>query len=92
MHMHVDHAIGFFLNGTWDAFYEHVSCISDIEYSRFEEMLPESIFTLWSEHRMSSEIMFKLCGAGGGGYFMVIAKPGIDVEYLVGQPVVRVAY
>lgn len=83
----VDHAIGYFLSGQWELFYQHLSLISAVEFDRFKEMLPEPIEFVWRQVRSSPNLCLKLCGAGGGGYFMGFARPGTDIEEELGVAV-----
>ena len=82
--VHVDHAIQDFLDGSWDMFYEHLQVISQVEFERFKEMLPEPIEFIWKQVKSSPNLCLKLCGAGGGGYFLGFAKPGVDIEAELG--------
>ena len=87
MIVHVDHAIQDFLDGSWDTFYDHLSVISKVEFERFKEMLPEPVEFIWNQVKSSPNLCLKLCGAGGGGYFLGFAKPGADIEGELGVPV-----
>jgi len=87
MIVHVDHAIETFLTGQWEVFYEHLSLISQVENERFKEMMPEQVEFIWKQAAASPNICMKLCGAGGGGFFMGFAKPGTDVEAELGVAV-----
>ncbi len=54
----------------WSAF----QAISSFEYRHFLEMIPTSILPLWEEGLTSGDFALKLCGAGGGGFMLGLAK------------------
>lgn len=76
---HTDHAIAFFLEGHWSAFFEHLHCISALQYAFFKRMIPPTVLELWEGSLEDRDVCIKLCGAGGGGYFMGIARPGTRI-------------
>jgi mevalonate kinase len=80
----VDHAIAYYLTGSWELFWEHLQIISEVQYTRFKEMLPEPVEVIWQKIMARGDIYLKLCGAGGGGYFLGFARPGVDVEAELG--------
>jgi len=80
----VDHAIDNFLNGSWELFWNYLHVISEMQFETFKDMLPEPIEHIWSEANQHPDIRIKLCGAGGGGYFLGFARPGINVEQMIG--------
>jgi mevalonate kinase len=49
--------------------------ISAIQWARFREMIPKSHQEIWKESLTDKEFAIKLCGAGGGGFLLVMAKP-----------------
>jgi len=55
----------------WDALWHATMHISNYQWDLFREMIPPPIQTLWSEGLQKREFCMKLCGAGGGGYFLV---------------------
>lgn len=85
--VNVDHAIDHFLTSSWELFWDYLHLISEMQFERFQEMIPEPIEDIWQGVRQNSNISMKLCGAGGGGYFLGFARPGIDVETEIGCPV-----
>lgn len=54
----------------WSAF----QAISSFEYQHFMEMIPTSILPLWEEGLVKGDFALKLCGAGGGGFMLGLAK------------------
>lgn len=44
--------------------------LSRLQYECMQEMIPEAIKGLWMEGIESRQFALKLCGAGGGGYFI----------------------
>ncbi len=82
--VNVDHAIDNFLSGSWDTFWDFLQLISEMQYAGFKEMLPEPVEHIWKSVMPRRDICLKLCGAGGGGYFLGFARPGIDVEQELG--------
>jgi mevalonate kinase len=47
--------------------------ISAIQLQFFAEFIPEAVRSHWKEGLSSGDFTMKLCGAGGGGYFLVFA-------------------
>lgn len=45
--------------------------ISRLQYLHFSKLIPDSIKSIWLEGLESRQFYVKLCGAGGGGYFLV---------------------
>jgi mevalonate kinase len=44
--------------------------ISQLQFEAFQEMIPASMQGIWLEGLKSKSYALKLCGAGGGGYFI----------------------
>ena len=73
----VEHAIYFFLNKSWEMFWGHLQIVSHFQKEKFSEMIPEHILNIWSKLDKNANLhQMKLCGAGGGGYFLVFSKNG----------------
>lgn len=53
------------------SFQQNFREISRIQYLYFDKMIPASIKEVWLAGLESKEYFIKLCGAGGGGFFMV---------------------
>lgn len=68
-----EHAIHFYMNGQNEKLEECISTISSFQREYFQEMIPEEIKNKWDELSSQPGVYMKLCGAGGGGYFLVIS-------------------
>lgn len=49
------------------SFYE----LSRFQYLHFSDMIPDAMKDLWMRGLETKEYLFKLCGAGGGGFFII---------------------
>ena len=71
---HVDPAINAWLSQDLESFWHHLYCISKAQY----ELLPEMIVDVWKpqwKHGLDGgKALFKLCGAGGGGFALSFEK------------------
>ena len=77
----VEHALHFYLAGQTSLLAEYINMISQFQREYFEEMIPSQIKTRWDELVAKPGVYMKLCGAGGGGYFIVIDTiGGIDLN------------
>lgn len=54
-----------------DAISRYWEQVSRISYILFEELIPDSMKEFWYEGMQTGSYYCKLCGAGGGGYFLV---------------------
>ncbi len=45
--------------------------ISQLQFEHFKEMIPADIHQIWMHGLETKKYFMKLCGAGGGGYFLV---------------------
>lgn len=68
----VEHALHFYLARETLMLEECISVISQFQREYFQEMIPAHVQRQWNELVAMPGVYVKLCGAGGGGYFLVI--------------------
>lgn len=76
----VDHAIHFYLSGSDRMLEECISVISSFQRQYFHEMIPPEVMEVWDSLVQKEGIYMKLCGAGGGGFFMIISTTGEEIN------------
>lgn len=75
--------INSFLNGNEHETFELFRRISELQLSKMNKMIIPEVFDLWKSILQSGEGAFKLCGAGGGGFYLVMVKStGIEQEFI----------
>lgn len=57
-------------------FIDNLNDISRLQYLYFENMIPLFLKDIWLKGLESREYFLKLCGAGGGGFFLVYSVNG----------------
>lgn len=73
-------------DGLQDAFRQ----ISQFQYDYFQKMIPADVAPLWERGLKSKDFSLKLCGAGGGGFMLGLAKNAETLERLqLGQAVLQ---
>ncbi|MEN0045696.1 MAG: hypothetical protein AAF806_01420 [Bacteroidota bacterium] len=75
----VENCIAALLQSNTDSLLEFTHEISYFQWQYFQPMIPEAIQTLWLNGLSSDWFKLKLCGAGGGGFFMGVTN---DLERL----------
>jgi mevalonate kinase len=76
----VDHAIHFYLNRSAEMLEECISVISQFQRNFFTEMIPPPVMEAWENIMRKERVYMKLCGAGGGGFFMIISASGEEIK------------
>ena len=76
----VDHAIHFYLSGTASMLEECISVISQFQRHHFTEMIPPIVREVWDGVMKKERVYMKLCGAGGGGFFMIISAAREEIH------------
>ncbi len=56
--------------------------ISSLQYKHFKKMIIPSIEKLWIESLGSEDFSIKLCGAGGGGFYLLMIKKEFETNLL----------
>ena len=56
--------------------------ISFLQFKYFKKMIIPSIEELWIESLGSEDFSMKLCGAGGGGFYLLMIKNGFETNTL----------
>lgn len=58
------------------SFIERFKDLSRLQYLYFEKMIPTSLKDIWLSGLETKEYYMKLCGAGGGGFFIIYSIDG----------------
>lgn len=69
----VEHAIHFYLSGTGSMLEECLRVISEFQREHFAWLIPDKVKEHWDQLVAMPGVYVKFCGAGGGGYFLVIS-------------------
>jgi len=78
-------AIEAFLTGNEKVLFEKMHSISHFQFKYFEEMIPDDFRKIWLDGLASDLYKLKLCGAGGGGFFLGITKDLEKTKKLIPQ-------
>lgn len=70
---HSDAAIHAWLEGRPDDLRRHFFAVSAFQVERLAPMIPEELHQPWREGLTQGRFALKLCGAGGGGFFLGLA-------------------
>ena len=60
----------------------HFKNISSVQIERFPELIPRHLQAWWKEGLNTNHFYCKLCGAGGGGYYLLFALESENLEHL----------
>lgn len=80
---HVEHAIHFMIDQAWELTWHHIRQVSTFQARHFREMIPDPMFALWSSCLEAGHSRMKLCGAGGGGYFLLFSTDAGKADTLL---------
>lgn len=53
--------------------FDQIKLLSQFQYDHLTALIPEHVRMIWAEGLQTDTYYFKLCGAGGGGYFLAFA-------------------
>lgn len=74
-----NHVIGDLLSSKMTATnFDNIKLLSQFQYDQLALLIPEHIQEVWAAGLKSDRYYFKLCGAGGGGYFLVFSHEPQD--------------
>lgn len=68
----VEHAIHFYLSSAPSMLEECLSIISQFQRTHLSMLIPDDVLVQWDTLSKIPGVYVKFCGAGGGGYFLVI--------------------
>lgn len=71
-----------FLNQNMDQVKNGIRLISSIQLAEMEWLIPDKIKAIWKEGLESDKFYLKLCGAGGGGFFLGYIPEQADLKIL----------
>lgn len=66
--------IKWFIKGEYDIFMKYLKKLSILQLERLSSFIPENVRKIWRNGLEQDRFYMKLCGAGGGGYFIGCAK------------------
>ena len=67
---HTDACVEDFLNGDIKSLFNNTKQLSKVVLNHFKPMIPKQFHELWKKGIETNEYYLKLCGSGGGGYFL----------------------
>ena len=66
---------------------DEIKMISGLQLKLFSEMIPKRIVPIWEKGLNSGEYSMKLCGSGGGGFFLVYSQlPVTELDLYFDKP------
>ncbi|MBX2928362.1 MAG: hypothetical protein KF852_11045 [Saprospiraceae bacterium] len=69
-----DAAISAWLEGCFDDFRQSFTAVSVFQIEQLTQMVPDALHRPWQEGLTAGNFALKLCGAGGGGFFLGLTE------------------
>lgn len=76
-------AIDAFLKGKHNELMKCVKIISQLQMDLIPEFIPKAFHEVWKQGQKHNEYYLKICGAGGGGFIIGLAKADTDLKLLL---------
>jgi mevalonate kinase len=83
----VNECIDLWINNNENVF-NAIKSLSHMQFKYFQDFITDNVRTVWEESLNNDKIAIKLCGAGGGGYFLLFAKEAFMGD--IGLPVIKI--
>ncbi len=78
---HSDHCINFLTKSLdQSAFDHHMKRISEIQLLLANELIPNHMKAYWRHGLENDKYYMKLCGAGGGGFFLLYSRDKVEIN------------
>jgi len=61
-----------------------INTLSTLQFSHFGNMILDEIRPHWENTLENENMAFKLCGAGGGGFYLIISTEELDQSRIEG--------
>lgn len=87
-----DGCVSSFLAQDKEALFQYLAQLSQFQLEHMAPMIPTLYQKLWKEGVESKEFSLKLCGAGGGGFLLGIARDFRRLKKRLTGPQLRVVY
>ncbi len=84
--------INVFLEGRGSDLYENFGRLSAFQLRHFSPMIPKLYLDLWHQGLETSDYALKLCGAGGGGFLIGLARNFTRARELLANQEIRPLY
>ena len=81
---HSDACIRDFLQGDIKSLFVNIKQLSKVVLGNFKPMIPREFHQIWQKGLDSGDYYLKLCGSGGGGYFL-----GFTEDYATTQKILK---
>ncbi len=65
-----------------------IKSLSHLQFKYFTDFIPDNVKSIWEESLANENIAIKLCGAGGGGYFLLFARETVMGD--IGLPIIKI--
>jgi len=79
----VEMAIHAYLQGAPGLLWQAIQAVSEMQRIYFKAMIPGDVARMWDALATNDHVRMKLCGAGGGGFFLVLADRPLDDGNLI---------
>lgn len=67
-------AVRQFLAADFDGFWESMAQVSEFRYTFMRYMIPRDLHYRWERGLGTGDFYLKICGAGGGGFMLLLVK------------------
>ncbi len=71
-----DQAVHALLNNKYDEVFDKFGALSEFQFEHMNSLITDNFKPVFESGLKSREYFLKLCGSGGGGFYLAMAKPG----------------
>ena len=86
-----NHCIQFLLKKDWDKLYDNFKQLSVLQEESMQDMIPNLVMdNNWKYGKKTGNYFLKLCGAGGGGFFLGMTNKWEKTQEKLGKSILKI--